>query len=134
MAENVYLGRDVKFNYNTNDIVINQVDDVQNIVSNNNLEQAIINRLKTPKGSLSRHPEYGAELDSIIGSRKNALTISQIRQLTRDALLQEPRIQTINSITAKFRDGFLDVVDIGINVTPINSTETLNIIYPFILQ
>jgi phage baseplate assembly protein W len=95
-----------------------------------NLVQAVVNRLRTRKGELPAHPEYGSELYKLVGEPMNETTKSLIELYTIEALRQDPRIWEINSIEIQ-EDRFNKKVIINITVTPVNTTEPLNIVYPY---
>ena len=107
-TSNVYLGIDVSLNPENNDIEFGTKNDFKLKSNNNNLIQAMANRLKTAQGEFVNHPDYGSKLSSIIGRVGNTLILSEIRQVVKAALLQEPRIQEngILSIEPTYRDPF----------------------------
>ena len=123
------LGRDIYLTPDA-DLKINSKDDLSQIRYYDNLTQAIINRLRTSFGELELHPDYGCRLNELIGTNPNDLTLSLAEMHTREALLQEPRIDEIISIVPTFREGTTDtVIDIDVVVKPIMQLETLNLIY-----
>jgi len=124
-----YLGRDIYLNPGS-DIVINSKDDLTQVRYYNNLQQAIVNRLRTGIGELPLHPNYGCRLHELIGTNPTQLTLSIAQLHIRESLLQEPRIETIDSINPVFREGTNNqVIDVDITVTPIKGLETLNLVY-----
>lgn len=128
------LGYDVLMDIGIqDDIQISSQSDFKIATGIINLGQAIINRLRTGVGELELHPDYGCRLNTLIGTIANDFTLALARQHIREALLQEPRINTINSITTGFTDGLKNVIQCEIQVTPIESEEPLNIIYPFFI-
>ena len=134
-SSQVYCGIDFRLNNDQDDTMITSNQDFNLITYYDNLKQAIINRLRTGQGSLSLHPNYGSQLNELIGKNGNALILSEARQYVREALLQEPRISRINTIKTNFQEGSNNqIVVIQINVTPIgNNAEALNIIWDFFL-
>ena len=123
-----HLGRDVFLNIH-NDLVIDSRQDLAQIRYYDNLSQAILGRLRTHFGELELHTNYGCRLHELIGKNANDLTLSTAQMHVREALLQEPRVDEIESIAASFRDAIKTIVDIDIRVKPINSLNTLNLIY-----
>jgi phage baseplate assembly protein W len=128
------LGKDVMMDMGiTDDILISSQSDFKIATGNINLGQAIINRLRTGVGELELHPNYGCRLNTLIGTVANDFTLALARQHIREALLQEPRIKSINKITAGFTDGLRNIIQCEIQITPIESEQPLNIIYPFFI-
>jgi len=119
------------------DIKLTPQDEFKTIEGTSNLIQAIIVRLKTVLNELALHPNYGSELETVIGSKSNVTILSIIKQLVRKVLLQEPRIKEngIKTISVYYPDiNDRTKLEIIIKVIPINSTEELNIIYPYALE
>lgn len=108
------LGKDIKvlsyFNAHDGslqDIIIkpcrNQVDDetgavltdIDTIESRQNLAQALILRLLTPKGSLAGlgHAAYGSRLYQLIGRPKNQANRNLCRLFVLEVIAQEPRVE-----------------------------------------
>lgn len=124
-----HLGRDIFLGV-TSDLAISSKNDLSQVRYSNNLVQAIINRLRTNLGELSLHPNYGCRLNELIGTNPNELTLSLAEMHVREALLQEPRVDEIISISPSFREGMLKTqIDIDIVVKPIYSETYLNLIY-----
>ena len=134
-SSEIYCGKDLRFNNESEDITFNYKDDFSTISYYDNLNQAIINRLKTAQGELSLHPNYGSKLNSLIGKGSTGLLLTEAKQYVRAALLQEPRINTINSISTKYKDySNRQTIEISINITPIgNSAEPLNLTWDYFL-
>jgi len=123
------LGRDIALD-DTSDLKIGASDDYQLITTQDNLKQAMINRLRTAKGELQLNPNYGSRLHEVLGTNPTEDTLVLVKAHTREALLQEPRIETINSIAVTFRDNQLkQEIDVEVNVTPIEINEPLNLLY-----
>jgi phage baseplate assembly protein W len=124
-----HLGRDFYVN-DENDFEINADDDIRRVTFYSNLQQAIIDRLRTQIGEITLHPNYGSRLPELIGTNANELTLSLCRMHVREALLQEPRISTISSISPSFRENSnQQIIDIDIVIIPIQSLEPLNLVY-----
>lgn len=127
---NEQLGVDIKLNID-NDIQFNYQDDFVLVDDVNNLIQAITTRIQTGLTELELHLLYGSRIPVVIGSGATTNLLTLIEQATREALYQEPRIQSIITISAVFKTD--QEVTIGIEVLPINQEEPLNIIFPFFL-
>lgn len=123
-----FLGRDVRLDPD-GDLIINARDDLQRVNFYANLEQAIKLRLATALGSLALHPEYGSRLHELIGISPDIDTLQLAKMHVRDAMLQEPRVQSITTLTAKFRDNQRNVIDIQLQVQPVANLQQLNVVY-----
>ena len=60
-----------------------------------NLAQALILRLLTPRGALAAlgHPEYGSRLHTLIGQRKTEALRNLCRAYVLEVVAQEPRVE-----------------------------------------
>jgi len=125
-----YLGRDIMLS-ETDDVRISSRDDFAKIISYDNLKQAIIDRLKTAQGELTLHANYGSRLHELIGQNGNDYILSLAKMYTKEALLQEPRIEEdgILKISPSFRDVLKTIIDIEIEVQPITELEELNLVF-----
>lgn len=128
-----YLGRDI-FVDAEGDLVITPTKDLAQVRYYDNLKQSIINRLRTQQGELPLHPSYGSRLPELVGAPGNEITLNLIKLRVREALLQEPRIKTIDKVKTYYRPNSNNrIVDIDIEVTPIADLERLNMIYSLFL-
>ncbi|GAK58620.1 conserved domain protein [Candidatus Vecturithrix granuli] len=100
-----------------------------------NLSQAIILRLLTPRGELSAlgHPEYGSRLHELIGERNTDTKRSLIKLYILESLQMEPRIEKVVEITVEPAEGKRDRVNVLLRVKPVGKTGTVTI-GPFILE
>lgn len=130
-----YAGKDIKMDMEKQDIQINFKNDLRVINYYDNLSQAIINRLKTKQGELTLHPDYGSQLHLLLGKAGNSLILSEAKQYVREALLQEPRIKTINSIKTSFKNNSnRQIIVIEISITPIGPEgDPLDLIWSYFL-
>jgi len=128
------MGQDILMDIGINDdVLISSTSDFKIAFGTTNLAQAVVNRLRTAVGELELHPDYGCRLATLIGTIANEFTLNLARQHIREALLQEPRIKTINKITTTFTDASKNVIQCEVLLTPIDSEVPLNIIYPFFI-
>jgi len=128
-----YLGRDIMLT-SLNDISIGTNDDFAIIFYENNLKQAIIDRLRTAQGELTLHPNYGSRLHELLGANSTDDTLVWARMFTREALLQEPRIEKILSVTAEYKEESMgEVIEISISVQPIQDLDKLNMVFSLFL-
>jgi len=103
------------------------------IVENSlNLRQAIIDRLLTNKGEYN-NTLYGSELYKVIGQPRTELLKSQISGYIVEVLNQEPRVQSIENIIITYPDDNEHTININITVLPIESTISLNLIFPLFI-
>lgn len=129
MTVNV-LGKDIEMK--TDDIQFSNNQDFSVVQLNNNLRQAIINRIKTIKGEYSVE-EYGSEVHKVIGKPKNKLLKSALTGYVVEALNQEPRIEEVQNVTVEYDDSDKFQVNLTITVLPIESQVPLNLIFPLFL-
>jgi len=127
-----HLGRDIALS-DSDDVRLSSVgdaDDFQKVNFSDNLKQALINRLRTGKGELPLHPDYGSRLSEVLGTTPTNETLLLVKSFTRDALLQEPRIESIDGIKISFRDETTrKEIDIEVDLTPIKDLEPLNLVF-----
>lgn len=71
------------------------VVDLATLSGRENLAQALILRLLTPRGSLASlgHGSYGSRLSELIGAPKNAATRALCRAYVLEVVAQEPRVE-----------------------------------------
>ena len=124
-----HLGRDIALD-STDDLKISASDDYQLITFEDNLRQAMLNRLRTAVGELKLNPNYGSKLHELLGTNPTDETLILARAHVRETLLQEPRIEEIISITAQFRDlSIKNEIDINVTVQPIKDLAELNMVF-----
>ena len=82
------------------DLISSFNKDVQTVSGRSNLAQAIINRLLTRKGELSKlgHPQYGSRLYLLVGELNNIRLRGLAEIYIREALNQEQRIEEITFV------------------------------------
>jgi phage baseplate assembly protein W len=97
--------------------------DLASVVGVDNIAQAITSRIMTEVGDLTLHPEYGTEMQELIGSpnllsREKLMEVAVLR-----ALSQEDRVSdtTINTLTLEGTSVFIDIsYKISVSDTPQN--------------
>jgi phage baseplate assembly protein W len=69
--------------------------DLDTLTGRQNVAQALILRLLTPRGSLAAlgHAAYGSRLSELIGQPKNDATRALCRAYVLDVVAQEPRVE-----------------------------------------
>ena len=128
---NEYLGKDIKIE--DGDIVFANQQDFAVSSFENNLFQAIHNRLSTNKPEYS-NIEYGSELYKTFGQAQDDLTLNRIRGIVFETLMQEPRILSVDDINVRYDVETLNKVLVDLTITPINSKVPLNLIFPFFTE
>lgn len=132
------LGRDLKLKFEQigADIVVTPEGDLDTVVSEDNLAQAIIARLATDEGELYDigHADYGSRLHELIGEVNNPTTRQRIKTVVKECLDKEPRIKEVTSINVLTNPSDPQRVDIEIMIVPIQGTKYFNISYPFRLE
>ena len=109
--------------------------DIGSVGGDQNLGQAIITRLLTPRGELSglAHPEYGSRLHELIGRQNTATVRNLIKLFILDSLQGEPRIGEVSEVTVTPAPGRRDGVSVLLRVQPVGAVSTLTI-GPFTLE
>lgn len=112
--------------------------DLQTTSGRANLTQAIINRLFTRKGELTKlgHPNYGSRLHLLIGELNNLRARGLAEIYIRECLAQESRIAEIVQITfAALSRGFdRNLLEITITVKPVGENVNLTFTIPINLE
>lgn len=110
-------------------------DDLGLVQGVDNLGQAVLLRLLTPRGELAElaHLEYGSRLHELIGRVNTETTRNLVKLFILESLKQEPRIATIDEVTVTPTPGRRDRVDVLMRVKPIAATTSVTI-GPFTLE
>jgi len=109
--------------------------DMKTTSGRDNLGQAVVIRLLTPRGELSAlgHPRFGSRLHEIIGRTNTENTRDLARLFILESLQQEARIASIEDVLITPSPGRRSSIDVQIRVLPIGTTESLNI-GPIVLE
>ena len=113
--------------------------DLTTIDGRDNLAQAVVLRLSTPRGELTElgHPEYGSRLHELLGAPSSETRRGLAKLFVLEALAHEPRIERVVDVTLIPHDERLDErrheVDIVITVQPIGAVDVVTI-GPFTLR
>lgn len=94
-----------------------------------NLQQAIVMRLLTPRGDLSHlgHPDYGARVHELIGSGNTETSRNLLRLFILEAVKREPRVEKVMQLTIKTSPGTRGTVDISLSVLPVEFSSVVEI-------
>lgn len=111
---------------------LRSVVDLEVVSGRENLGQAIVMRLLTPRGELAElgHPEYGSRLHELLGSPNTEARRRLAKLFVLDALARDPRVEEVVDVTVEPHRDQRDRVDIAIAVRPLGSVETL-VVGPF---
>jgi phage baseplate assembly protein W len=109
--------------------------DLETVSGRDNLAQAIVVRLLTPRGELAAlgHPEYGSRLHELTGRQNTETTRNLVKLFILESLQQEPRIAKIVELVVAPSPGSRDRVDVRLRVQPIGTSETVTV-GPFTLE
>lgn len=82
---------------------IRQIMDVGLVSGTENLGQAVLLRLLTPRGELSElaHPEYGSRLHELVGRPNTPTTRNLMKLFILESLKQEPRIEEVKKVSVE---------------------------------
>jgi phage baseplate assembly protein W len=100
-----------------------------------NLAQAVILRLLTPRGELEAlgHPSYGSRLHELIGRQNTEGTRNLARLHILESLGSEPRIDEVLELVVAPSSSHRDRVDVRLAVRPVGVSGAV-IIGPFTLE
>ena len=104
-----------------------------------NLAQAIVMRLLTPRGELAElgHPEYGSRLNELLGTPNTETRRGLAKLFVLEALAQEPRIAKVLDVTVlphpDRTNELRHLVDVVIRAQPVGSADVVTI-GPFTLR
>ena len=94
-----------------------------------NLQQAVVMRLLTPRGELAHlgHPEYGARVHELIGSGNTETNRNLLKLFILEALKREPRIEKVTKLDIYISPGTRSTVDVTLNVLPVAFSNIIEI-------
>lgn len=100
-----------------------------------NLAQAILIRLLTPRGELARlaHADYGSRLHELIGSSNTETTRNLAKLYILESLSAEPRVEKVLEVRVTPKPGTRQEIDVLLRVQPAGSTDSVTI-GPFTLE
>lgn len=100
-------------------------DDLQLVSGEDNLRQAIINRIRTATDDITAAPRYGLGAN-LIGAKLTEQVSAYMIAHIREQVLQDPRVLDVRDIKLERNSS---AVDIGMSVYCINDTE-INLLAP----
>ena len=89
-----------------------------------NLTQAIIMRLNTPKGTLILHPDYGNNFSDIIGLPNTQANVNKLVVMIEQTIRQDDRISDVTVTTASVTE---DTVTLEVTITPTSFEEQVTL-------
>lgn len=98
--------------------------DLKTVKGLKNLQQAIILRLATPKGSLLHHPNYGCDVYKYLGERDTYSSRTKIRIEIEKAVKCDYRVQDCEIETFTVHDG---IVNVSLIITPIGIMDIIEL-------
>ena len=100
-----------------------------------NLAQAVVIRLLTPRGDLSHlgHPDYGSRLHELVGRVNTETTRNLARLYILESLRNEARIEEVLDVIVQAAAGRRSSIEITLLVQPLGESESLSI-GPFSLE
>ena len=100
-----------------------------------NLAQAVILRLLTPRGELADlgHPEYGSRVHELIGQENNTVKRNLLKLFILEALKFEARVESVAELVVAPSPGTRSTVDVLLRVKPVG-VATLVTIGPFTIE
>ena len=100
----------------------NGLDSISGI---SNLEQALTMRLLVDQGDLGglAHPRYGSRVTALIGETLDRANLELMRRYVKQALLSEPRVIEVLSVSVTPRADTVGVVDVQARIRAIDGNE-----------
>lgn len=94
-----------------------------------NLAQALILRLLTPRGALAAlgHPEYGSRLPELTGRSNDETNRTFARLFTIEAISQEARVAKLENLRVAVAPGAPDTIRIAFSVLPVGGGDPLGL-------
>ncbi len=110
-------------------------NDFATLGGRDNLGQAVLLRLLTPRGELAPlgQPGYGSRLAELVGQPNSATVRDLARLYILESLAAEPRIEAVERISVEPHPLQRDRVDISLAVRPVAAADIVSI-GPFTLK
>lgn len=111
------------------------VEDFDTISGRQNLGQAVVLRLLTPRGELAPlgHPEYGSRVHELIGRQNTDTTRNLLKLYILESLQMEPRIAKVVRADVVAVPHSRQQVSVTVEIQPIGASEAVTI-GPFTLE
>ena len=105
------------------DLMLNDNGDLASVSGAENIENAVVSRIMTELGEFSLHPDYGTEVEMLIGSpytanREKLIEVGLIRALNQEDRITAP---AINSLSVLGTSIYLNITyKLAVNGTAVN--------------
>jgi phage baseplate assembly protein W len=112
------------------------VGDLGTVAERDNLGQALILRLLTPRGALAGlgHDRFGSRLGELVGRLNDATTRNLARLHVLEALAEEPRVREVTGLSVEVAPGSPDAIRASFSVLPVGDDDPLALGLDVILQ
>ncbi|ONG58584.1 hypothetical protein BKE38_02785 [Pseudoroseomonas deserti] len=102
--------------------------DLGSVEGRDNLAQALVTRLLTPRGELAAlgHPLYGSRLHEVVGALNNPTTHNLAKLFVIEALKQERRVARIVGVQVAPHPTNRFMITIGIQLVPVGEDVVLD--------
>lgn len=109
-------GRDVEWDFTVRD-------------GKENLVQAVIMRILTPRGELTAlgHADYGSRVHELIGRENSATHRNLMKLFILEALKLEPRIEKVAELKVVPSPGTKSTVDVWLKIKPVAFSDVIEI-------
>jgi phage baseplate assembly protein W len=109
--------------------------DFRAVAGRDNLAQAIVMRLLTPRGELTPlgHPDYGSRLHELVGRQNTATTRNLAKLFILESLQAERRIASVLAVEVQAHAVIRERIDVQVLVQPAGASAPLAI-GPLILE
>lgn len=106
-----------------------EVADLRTIDGRDNLGQAVIVRLLTPRGELAplAHPDYGSRLHELIGRQNTETTRNLVKLHILESLAAEPRIEEVVDLIVTPAPRTRERVNVLLQVRAVGETAVVTI-------
>ena len=110
--------------------------DLETVVADDNLKQALLLRFLTRRGELEPlgHPTYGSRLFDLLGERNTLANRNRAKLYVLEALAMEPRVAEVLRVTVETNRAEPTQIDISVSLRPIYADTVLNLVFPFFLE
>jgi phage baseplate assembly protein W len=100
-----------------------------------NLAQAVVLRLLTPRGELAAlgHPAYGSRLHELIGEPSSETRRNLAKVHILEALQAEPRIERVDDVAVSPVGAERNLVEVAVSVRPVGAAASI-VVGPFTLE
>jgi len=109
-----YLGTDLR--HEKDFVKTASGGDLQTISGLDNMKAAVLRRIMTTPGDVIHRPNYGVGLPLYQNAPNTAETRRQLASLIEEQLLQDPRIEDVESVSFTNTDSNPELITVAVNV------------------